>query len=235
MTSSPLEFEGHLKLLENHIIKSPFYDLITMPDFALWSAGVRIIPVFTSPTYHTSPPISWLQGLFTSCTQPEWRFPEVAISPGLDVGNYWPMNGSSGAIGISLARDISPQSITVEHVLRHLSLDSHSTPKHLEVWSPVMDRMSDETKGMATVNFPDFLAQLGHSSTDAQQCFVFLSEMIYDVLSVDHIQNFQLQQKLLCIPIIIIVVKSNWGNKNFTCLYCIHIHGILYPNGVALT
>ncbi|KAG2112198.1 hypothetical protein BD769DRAFT_1364635 [Suillus cothurnatus] len=234
MTSSPLEFEERLKLLENRITKSPFYDPIAMPDFALWSAGARIIPAFTSPTYRISPPISWLQGLFTSRTQPEWRFPEVAISPGLDVGNCWPMNGSSGAIGISLARDISPQSITVEHVPRHLSLDSRSAPKHLEVWS-VLDGMSDETKGMTTADFPDFLTQLGHSPTDAQQRFVFLSEMVYDVLSVDHIQNFPLQQKFSRVPIVIIVVKSNWGNENFTCLYRVRVHGILFPDGVALT
>ncbi|KAG2049169.1 hypothetical protein BDR06DRAFT_894246 [Suillus hirtellus] len=183
-----------------------------MPDFALWSAGARIVPTFTSPTYRASQPISWLHGLFTSHTQSEWWFPEVAISPGLNASNCWPMNGSSGAIGISVARDISPQSITVEHVPRHLSLDSRSAPKHLEVWSP-----------------------LGHSPTDAQQCFVFLSEMFYDVLSVDHIQNFPLQQQFSYIPVIIIVVKSNWGNENFTCLYCIRVHGVLYPNhGVAL-
>ncbi|KAG2038346.1 UNC-like C-terminal-domain-containing protein [Suillus americanus] len=183
-----------------------------MPDFALWSAGARIVPAFTSPTYDASQPKSWFQGLFTSRIQPEWRFPEVAISPGLNVGNCWPMNGSSGAIGISLARDISPQSITIEHVPRHLSLDSRSAPKHLEVWSP-----------------------LGHSPTDAKHRFVFLSEMFYDVLSVDHIQNFPLQQQFLHVPNIIVVVKSNWGNENFTCLYRIRVHGVLYPTGVALT
>jgi hypothetical protein len=215
--------------------QSPFYDPIAMPDFALWSAGARIIPAFTSPTYRTSPSTSWLQGLFASRTQPEWRFPEVAISPGLDVGNCWPMNGSSGVIGISLARNISPQSITVEHVPRHLSMDSRSAPKHMEVWSPVLDGMSDETKGMTTVDFPDFLAQSSHPPTDAQQRFVFLSEIFYDVLSVDHIQNFPLQQKLSRVPIIIIVVKSNWGNKNFTCLYRIRVHGILYPDVAQLT
>ncbi|KAG2048610.1 hypothetical protein BDR06DRAFT_864716, partial [Suillus hirtellus] len=176
------------------------------PDFTLWSAGMHIIPAFTSPTYRASQPISWLHGLFTSHAQSEWWFPEVAISPGLNASNCWPMNGSSGAIGISVARDISPQSITVEHVPRHLSLDSRSAPKHLEVWSPVLDGMSDETKGMTT-------------------CFVFLSEMFYDVLSVDHIQNFPLQQQFSHIPVIIIVVKSNWGNENFTCLYRIRVHG----------
>ncbi|KAG2102168.1 hypothetical protein BD769DRAFT_1367587 [Suillus cothurnatus] len=233
MTSSALEFEGRLKSLENRITQSPFYDPIAMPDFALWSAGARIIPAFTSPTYRTSQPKSWFQGLFTSRMQTEWRFPEVAISPGLDAGNCWPMNGSSGAIGISLARDISPQSITIEHVPRHLSLDSRSAPKHLEVWSPVLDGMSDET--MTTFDFPDFLAQLGYSPTDAKQRFVFLSEMFYNVLSVDHIQNFPLQQQFSRVPVIIIVVKSNWGNENFTCLYRVRVHGALYPNGVALT
>jgi SUN domain-containing protein 1/2 len=209
--------------------------VIAMPDFALWSAGARIIPAFTSPTYDASQPKSWFQGLFTSHIQPEWHFPEVAISPGLNVGNCWPMNGSSGAIGISLARDISPQSITIEHVPRHLSLDSRSAPKHLEVWSPVLDGMSDEIKGMTTVDFLDFLAQLGHSPTDAKHHFVFFSEMFYDVLSVDHIQNFPLQQQFLHVPVIIVVVKSNWGNENFTCLYRIRVHGVLFPTGVALT
>jgi SUN domain-containing protein 1/2 len=225
MSSSPLE--RRLKLLESRVTQSPFYDPIAMPDFTLWSAGGRIIPTFTSPTYRTSQSVSWFKGFFISHSlQPEWRFPEVAISPGVDAGNCWPMNGSSGAIGISLAREISPQSITIEHVPKHLSLDSRSAPKNLEVWA-VLDEVGDETQG--TDGLPDFLTQFGHSPADTKERFVFLSDIDYNVLSVDHIQNFPLQHKLSRVAVIVVFVKSNWGNENFTCLYRIRVHGAQYP------
>lgn len=209
-------------------MQSPSYDPIAMPDFALWSAGARIIPTFTSPTYRASEPVSWFNGFFTSHTiQPEWRFPEVAISPGINTGNCWPMNGSSGVIGILLAREISPQSITIEHVPKHLSLDSRSAPKELEVWAVLN---GDDTQG--TNNIPDFLAQFGHSPADTKGRFLLLSDIVYDVLSVDHIQHFPLQHKLSHVPVIIVFVKSNWGNDNFTCLYRIRVHRVQYPVGL---
>jgi SUN domain-containing protein 1/2 len=198
-----------------------------MPDFALWSTGTRIIPKFTSPTYHASQSISWLKSFFTlHFIQQEWWFPKIAISPGVDAGKCWPINESSGVIGILLAQEISPQSIMIEHIPKHLSLDSHSAPKDLEVWA-VLDGAGDETQG--TEDLPDFLVQFRHSLPDTKECFVFLSDIVYDVLSVNHIQNFPLQHKLSHVAVIIIFVKSNWGNDNFTCLYHVHIHGVLYP------
>jgi len=144
MSCSPLE--RCLMLLESRVTQSPFYDPIAMPDFALWSAGGRIIPIFTSPTYRTSQSVSWFKGFLTSHSlQPEWRFPEVAISPGVDAGNCWPMNGSSGAIGISLAREISPQLITIEHV-----------PKHLSIWKSGQFWMKSVTKHRALLAFQIF-------------------------------------------------------------------------------
>jgi hypothetical protein len=79
---------------------------------------------------------------------------------------------------------------------------------------------------------PDFLAQFRHPPADTKGCFVLLSDIVYDVLSVDYIQNFPLQHKLSHVPDIIIFVKSNWGNDNFTSLYCIHVHGVQYPVGL---
>ncbi|KAK3838279.1 MAG: hypothetical protein J3R72DRAFT_386939 [Linnemannia gamsii] len=113
-------------------------DALAKPDYALYSAGGRIIPRLTSANYfhHVEP--TWLGRLggrfFVSLPRRE-KPAEKAIEPDMHTGECWAMNGQEGQLAIRLARKIVITEVTIEHADPSVVLDLGSAAREIEVWS----------------------------------------------------------------------------------------------------
>ncbi|KAJ2736497.1 hypothetical protein H4R23_002005, partial [Coemansia sp. Cherry 401B] len=112
-------------------------DRLGKTDFALFSAGSRIIPGLTSPTFE--PPARGLaqklwRGMGMISSQP----PTTLLDPNTHVGECWPMRGSSGQVAIHLAQPVDVSDFAIEHIARSIAIDWRSAPRHVEVWGYVL-------------------------------------------------------------------------------------------------
>ncbi|KAF8935920.1 hypothetical protein BGZ58_004728 [Dissophora ornata] len=116
-------------------------DVLAKPDYALHSAGGRIIPQMTffnfliteEPTY-----LGRLLGLVHLMPAQQniqvENFAVKAIQPDMHMGACWAMNGTQGQIAIRLSRRVVVTEVTVEHVDPRVAFDVRSAPKEMEVW-----------------------------------------------------------------------------------------------------
>ncbi|KAG0057564.1 hypothetical protein BGZ83_008146 [Gryganskiella cystojenkinii] len=110
------------------------------PDFALYSAGGRVLPHLTTASFSQPRQKLTLLGrwggqfLVPHPKVREPRVPEKAIQPGMHAGECWAMQGDHGQLGIRLSRTIVVTEITLEHVDRRVSLDVGSAPRQVEIW-----------------------------------------------------------------------------------------------------
>ncbi|KAF9500288.1 hypothetical protein BDN71DRAFT_1382407, partial [Pleurotus eryngii] len=169
------------------------------PDFALSSAGARVIPAWTTPTLKlTTSSRSWLSSFFRS---PQLgNPPEVALQPDLHNGNCWPFAGEVGQLAIALARTIHMQEVVIEHIPRHLSFDISSAPMDMELWGV--------EEGLPPSTWPSSRSE--EPASCPSQTFPVSSD-----LAAVRFQSVALR------------IKNNWGNHDYTCLYGIRIHGTL--------
>ncbi|KAG0234844.1 hypothetical protein BGW42_006121 [Actinomortierella wolfii] len=141
---------GAMSLLIDEALERYTADVIAKPDYALFSAGGRIIPKLTSPIYSLSSLMSLISEHITHAfdfvLRPAgWMPPEFAIRPGTTPGECWAIYGSDGQLGIRLARHIFPTAVTVEHADRRVVYDMKSAPKDFEVWGiPATDDSADD-------------------------------------------------------------------------------------------
>lgn len=109
-------------------------DTIALPDYALFTAGGRVIPSATSDTLVLQQPSrfsKWMKG----DKNVEGRQPATALHPDNAVGSCWPFNGPKGQLGVLLARRVVVKALTVEHAAMELALDMSTAPKEIEVVS----------------------------------------------------------------------------------------------------
>ncbi|KAF9384083.1 hypothetical protein CPC16_008606 [Podila verticillata] len=120
------------RLIEEHLD-----DDTLKQDYALYSAGARIIHGLTTSTYQPGHSNTLWDRLnifsrktgITSCP------PEMALTPDVHAGECWAMGGSQGLIAIRLARPIVVTAVTVEHADPRVVFDIGSAPREIEVWS----------------------------------------------------------------------------------------------------
>ncbi|KAF9351978.1 hypothetical protein BGX34_000253 [Mortierella sp. NVP85] len=224
-------------------------DAIAKPDYALWSAGGRIIPMLTSPSYYQEvKPTLWGRlGLKYFVKVPRRENPvEKAIQPDVHAGECWAMEGPFGQVGIRLAREIFVTEVTIEHADHSVVLDSNSAPKEIEIWGLGNDEF------MQAGTSSDILAgqqqQQQQSSSSSSQTTAntndpqgspwrdgipwegarLLTTIQYDAQSdMKPRQTFSIPLSKQNIPSIGVAVriKSNWGHPNYTCLYRVRVHG----------
>ncbi|KAL9932260.1 hypothetical protein V8E36_008739 [Tilletia maclaganii] len=140
-------------------------DRLGRPDYALFSAGARVIPALTSASYgqttseSTIPapkPWSWpLRKASPATSTPELpnrgRPPVTALHPDISPGMCWAFPGSRGTLGIKLAYpSVRVSHVTVEHAPEKLLVpastastddrQSHvrSAPRRIHVWGRVV-------------------------------------------------------------------------------------------------
>lgn len=174
-------------------------DKIGRPDFALASAGARIMQGSTSPSYSAT---SWWPLSFLGARQSASAPASVVIQQDNSIGNCYALAGQEGHITIQLALPIIPVAFTLDHISSEIAFNSTSTPKDFRVIG--YRNASDPTP----ITFGPFTYRLGK---DAKQ-----------------IQTFEIpsdQQITETISFVTLDVKSNYGNTDYTCVYRFRVHG----------
>ncbi|KAG0062548.1 hypothetical protein BGZ89_010574 [Linnemannia elongata] len=112
-------------------------DALAKPDYALHSAGGRIIPRLTSPNYfhYVDPTLLGRLGARFFVPLPRREKPaEKAIEPDMHAGECWAMDGQEGQLAVRLARKIVITEVTIEHADPSVVLDLGSAAREIEIW-----------------------------------------------------------------------------------------------------
>jgi len=209
-------------------------DRIGRRDFALYSAGARVIPSLTSPTYNLQS-----RSLFgwSSKRQETVKPPVIALYHESSPGMCWAFNGDDGQLGIGLARKVIVSDVTLEHIAASISLEAGtSAPRDVTVWG-LVERQEDRRRLIAhrmsqqqqqqQQDDGDYLDSPAPAPPSNNH--LLLASFTYDIESNRAIQTFPASKEArqLQIPVSVVQVRvtSNHGNKDFTCLYRIRVHG----------
>ncbi|ORZ22595.1 UNC-like C-terminal-domain-containing protein [Absidia repens] len=212
------ETNSIVRSLIDTAIQKYHQDVLGTPDYALATRGAMVLTSYTSATF--SPVDSqkrkqlwWWTQWYSQWSQMQVS-PVVALTPGTHAGQCWPMKGDHGSLGIQLSEPIAVQAVTVEYpsrsvVANHVS----SAPKEFEVWGI----KHIDKKKKRTVDDDD----------DEGTNTIFLGSFTYDIKSsASPVQTFSLDtNRYIVLQGVVVRVRSNWGNHQFTCLYRIRVHG----------
>lgn len=207
-SSVPFEVElnDDWKFFIESTVRKYLTDPVSMPNFALLSTGAEVLPALTSKRYVRRPSafIPRFTSYFFDSLVVRGHEPSIALTPNNAVAMCWSFQGSEGQLGISLSRPVYVTNVTIEHVQHKIAHDLSSAPKDFELW----------VQGMSS------------------KMFVLLGKARY-ALTEDSIQTFSFEPSnyIVAEPIqnVILKIKSNWGNPNYTCLYQVRVHGTV-PN-----
>ncbi|NXI27768.1 SPAG4 protein, partial [Sterrhoptilus dennistouni] len=121
-------------------------------------------------------------------------------------GNCWAFKGHQGQVVIRLPARVYLTAITVQHITKDASPSGtiSSAPKDIAV----------------------FVSLLGTSVDADREEESLLGMFSYDVEK-DPVQTFTLRNMLLprAFSHVKLIVKSNWGNPRYTCIYRVKVHG----------
>ncbi|KAK7033206.1 hypothetical protein R3P38DRAFT_2921344, partial [Favolaschia claudopus] len=215
-------------------------DNIGRRDFALHSSGAHVIPSLTSPTYELHPTTvrGKLVGYVTGNGFAIGRPPITALHYDIHDGHCWPFAGSQGQLGVVLAAPVYIEDITIDHVAAEVAPSTRgSAPREMEVWGLIegpdnvakvkawrADRAERRESGEIIEDEPARPKMLPRSVE-----YVRVASFRYDVRAENNIQTFPVDPELKALGIdfgvVALVVKNNWGNSAFTCLYRFRVHG----------
>lgn len=217
------------------------------PDFALATAGGRIIPSLTSPTFADvrarapSYVSTWFGARGNSPSPIVHRVPHLAIHHDTSQGMCWPFAGEEGQLGIGLSRKIIVTDVTLDHLpLENAYGEDRSAPRDVTVWG-LVERKEDLLK------LKSYRANKFAMRSQAEQALeeggmdepapappapnhLLLASFTYDLSKgASAVQTFpastEAQQMQIPIQIVKVHFTSNHGNRQFTCVYRVRIHG----------
>ncbi|KAJ1944119.1 hypothetical protein FBU59_002692, partial [Linderina macrospora] len=140
-------------------------DRIGKTDFALFSAGSRIIPGLTSQTYEATPHGLFqkaLRAIGMTSSQP----PTAIIDPNTHVGECWPMRGPSGQVAVHLGQVVDLTEFGLEHVAKSVAIDWRSAPRNIEIWGYVLGQPSSAESPVDSAN-DDYSVEFADNSDDS--------------------------------------------------------------------
>lgn len=223
---------------------------VSRPDFALQSSGASVLSSLTSETYMLRPSsISgkfW--GLFTDSGHISGRPPLTALHYDIHDGHCWPFAGSHGQLGIVLGALIYIEAITIDHVAAAIAVNGQrSAPRDMEVWGLVEGRdnvakvdawraaMAQEGHGPGRPDIPpgSFLYPRAETLIPRPEIkypeYIRIASFQYDIHSPTNIQTFPVDGEIkglgIDFGVVVLMVKSNWGMRDYTCLYRVRVHG----------
>ena len=234
-------------LVEHAVLRWQKY-AIAKPDYAMYYAGGRVIPALTTPTYSLQPRgvLSYAWGAITGRSVLEGRPPVTALHPDINVGNCWPVRGTKGQLAVMLSRSIIITEFTIDHASKEVAYDVRSAPKKMEVWGLVegkenikkveeYHRRRDQRYGdlVATAlregRHPPLKEDPYPESLPESEHYIRLSQFTYDIRENNHIQTFSVPQEIqdlgVDIGIVVLFIRGNWGEPEWTCLYRFRVHG----------
>ncbi|KFQ98091.1 Sperm-associated antigen 4 protein, partial [Opisthocomus hoazin] len=164
-------------------------------DWALQSSGASIDTQRTSKTYEG------LQTWFTRVLYSIWPIspPDTILQPDVSPGSCWPLKGHQGQVVIRLAARVHLTSVTVQHISKDVSLSGtiSSAPRDFALFG--LDADGEEETLLGTFTY---------TAKAPMQTFTLENAPLPTAFS---------RVKLL--------VKSNWGNPKYTCIYRVQVHG----------
>nr|CAD7577464.1 unnamed protein product [Timema californicum] len=185
-------------LVQEHLTKYDA-DKTAMIDYALESAGGRVVSTRNTETYYKGDHVISLFGV--PICQPS-KTPQSIIQPGVLPGECWPFKGQTGSAIVQLIGPVHISGVSLEHIPKSLSPTGKidSAPKDFSVW--------------------------GLTNVDDQEGF-FFGKFTYGIER-EPLQYFSVQRKTHT-PYLLVEMKvhSNHGNPEFTCVYRLRIHGEL--------
>ncbi|KAG9315214.1 hypothetical protein JVU11DRAFT_4344 [Chiua virens] len=237
-------------LVDTAVVRTTTRDIVSRADFALHSAGARPIPSLTSHTLEMRPTtlrgtvLSWMTGHGREMG----RSPITALHQDIHSGLCWPMSGDFGQLGVALSFPAYITDITIDHVAEEVAFDLRTAPRDMEVWGLVEGKENlekvvvfraeraaqfaeavrvAEESGSPLPEEPD---EDAHPPTlPANQPFIRLASFSYDIDAPSNIQTFPVRQEIqdlgVDFGIVALVIKNNWGKKEYTCLYRFRVHG----------
>ncbi|KAJ3760021.1 hypothetical protein EV360DRAFT_40723 [Lentinula raphanica] len=180
------------------------------------------------------------------------RPPVWALHPDITNGLCWPLNGAKGQLGIALAAPVVVDSITVDHKKRRSK--RRSAPREMEVWGLVegrenVRRVKEWKEGLRAERDKreDDLDPSPHQLDDSDVLglaeldvsypptlpqspgYIRIASFTYDIHSPEHIQTFPVlpyvKELGVDFGVVVVLVGSNWGMEEYTCLYRVRVHG----------
>jgi SUN domain-containing protein 1/2 len=221
-------------------------DMLARPDFALHSGGAMVIPSLTSPTFEVKPQNlrGQVVGFLTGNGHAIGRPPVTALHHELHNGHCWPFAGSEGQLGVVLAAPTYVTEVTIDHVAKEVAFDMRSAPREMELWGMVegkdnvarvkawhndraLMRKQLEAQGEEVL---EELKEVPYPRTlPKSPQYVRLAKFTYDIRDPHNVQTFPVAQEIRDLDvdfgIVVLLVKSNWGRQEFTCLYRLRVHG----------
>ncbi|NXW48341.1 SUN5 protein, partial [Nyctiprogne leucopyga] len=136
-------------------------------------------------------------------------------------GNCWAMAGQRGQVVIRLPARVHVTAITVQHIYEEASPSGtvSSAPGDIDVFVSLCWVLGSGPGGKPWQGLACFLDADGEEET-------LLGTFTYNIAE-EAIQTFPLKVQPLprAFSYIRFVVKSNWGNPEYTCIYRVQVHG----------
>ncbi|KZV59327.1 hypothetical protein PENSPDRAFT_595679, partial [Peniophora sp. CONT] len=148
--------------------------------------------------------------------------PAMAIHHETWPGYCWAFSGSSGRLGVYLARRIFMQSVTIEHLSASLAWDRSDAPRRMELWGLL------ETPGVLA-QADALIVQNRRTPSGDDFYLVRLAQFEYDLNYHSSIQTFPVDTAIQTLPVqfgtVILEIHDNWGLNDYTCVYRVRVHG----------
>ena len=196
-------------------------DRVGLFDFALSSAGGKVVKHLTSPPY--TPPNRYIPTALWHAVGRDAGVgrPSDAITNRVNFGSCFAFSGSRGRLVVRLTTSITPASFSLEHIHSSLCNPVHNTncssaPRDFHVFG---FNSSDHKGG-------SFLSSLQLSDPVPLEDAVFLGKFRYDARAPDMptLQRFETTTDSL-FDTIALDVLSNHGHPDYTCIYRFRVHG----------
>jgi SUN domain-containing protein 1/2 len=204
-------------------------DTLALPDYALFTAGARIVPSITTDTL-VMRSANVLERTLLGRKNVEGRSPATALHPDISVGNCWPFKGDQAQLGVLLTRRIVVTAITIEHASKDVALDVSTAPREVQVVSSRggYRKLIFVVGHLGRVRKQGENERVSSSRMSKLTCrdeapdHLSLGTFTYDPSAPSHIQTFKVDPAIVDlgvdVGVVIFRVNSNWGG-DLTCLY----------------
>ncbi|XP_074786439.1 sperm-associated antigen 4 protein-like [Athene noctua] len=138
------------------------------------------------------------------CSVVEWfsqSTPDAVLEPDMSPGNCWPLPRHQGQVVIRLPARVHLTAVSVQHIYKDVSPSG------------------------TVVSAPRDVAVFGLDADGEEEAL--LLTFTYDVTK-EAIQTFPLKTAPFprAFSYVKFLVKSNWGNPEYTCVYRVQVHGL---------
>ncbi|KAJ7678470.1 hypothetical protein B0H14DRAFT_3536436 [Mycena olivaceomarginata] len=222
---------------------------VSRPDFASHSSGASVLPSLTSDTYmlHPSSMSGKLWGFFTCSGYISGRPPVTALHYDIHNGHCWPFAGSYSQLGIVLGALIYIEAITIDHVAAAVAVNGQrSAPRDMEVWGLIEGHdniakvdawraQEGHEPGHPEIPPGSFLYPRTRTLIPRPEVllehpeYIRITSFQYDIHSPTNVQTFPVDAEIkglgIDFSVAVLMVKSNWGMWDYTCLYRVRVHG----------